>query len=70
MMRPSDDPFRLPPRPSNYSPYWLPGRPENSGTATFGFGDASALGVRTPAAYQSITKDFVSQVNGSKKTKY
>ncbi|GHJ87697.1 hypothetical protein NliqN6_4099 [Naganishia liquefaciens] len=40
------------------NPYWLPGRPENAGTATYGYGDASATGVKTPATYQSITKDY------------
>ncbi|KAJ9106918.1 hypothetical protein QFC20_003927 [Naganishia adeliensis] len=40
------------------NPYWLPGRPEDAGTATYGRGDASATGTKTPASYQSITKDY------------
>lgn len=32
----------------------------SSGTATAGYGDASATGTKTPATYQSITKDYVS----------
>ncbi|KAJ9121654.1 hypothetical protein QFC22_002274 [Naganishia vaughanmartiniae] len=40
------------------NPYWLPGRPEDAGTATSGRGDASATGTKTPATYQSITKDY------------
>ncbi|KAJ9103984.1 hypothetical protein QFC21_002447 [Naganishia friedmannii] len=42
------------------NPYWLPGRPENSGTARFGFGDASAFGVKTP-----LSGDIICTSTGS-----